>query len=261
MNTKVIRKNSNESLAKAITAAGTEDFFPRITEYLQSIIKFAGIFVTELEGNKQPSHIYDNVRTERRVDVIDTYIERNYLLDPFFNANLKSPGTKVFRLAEISPDRFQSSTYYKRYYKGLKLKDEIGLFTQISEKQTLFFSLGRRIHEKRFSKTETKLFREILPVAEALSRQHFGSFRYGNYQQPASREVDEAMLSFGESLLTPRESEIACLILKGHSSHSIAAQTGTTFGTIKIHRKNLYRKLNISSQAELFHAFFESVFE
>jgi len=256
-----IRRCTNDSLAATISAVGTEDFFTRVTEYLQSIVGFIGIFVTELEGKKQPTHIYDNVRSERRLDVVDTYIERNYLLDPFFNSNLKSPGTKVHRLVEISPDRFQSSTYYERYYKGLKLKDEIGLFVQISEKNTLFYSLGRHTHEKRFSKAETKKFREILPVVEALSRRHFDGFRHGGSSQTVGRDVDEAMLNFGEKWLTPRESEIAGLILKGHSSHSIAAQTGTTIGTTKIHRKNLYRKLNISSQAELFHAFFESVFE
>nr|WP_246739578.1 helix-turn-helix transcriptional regulator [Martelella sp. HB161492] len=55
--------------------------------------------------------------------------------------------------------------------------------------------------------------------------------------------------------LTGREREIAALILKGHSTGSIALTTGITAGTVKIHRKNLYRKLGISSQGELYHLF------
>lgn len=42
---------------------------------------------------------------------------------------------------------------------------------------------------------------------------------------------------------------------KGHSSLSIALHVDTAEGTVKNHRKSLYRKLGISSQSELFHLF------
>ena len=45
------------------------------------------------------------------------------------------------------------------------------------------------------------------------------------------------------------------LILKGHSSYSIAATLGVSPNTVKVHRRQAYAKLNISSQAELFHLF------
>ena len=56
-------------------------------------------------------------------------------------------------------------------------------------------------------------------------------------------------------MLTHRECEIAGLILKGHSSKSIARIIEISPGTVKIHRKNIYRKLGISSQSELFSLF------
>ena len=65
--------------------------------------------------------------------------------------------------------------------------------------------------------------------------------------------VSSAVLSDG--LLPPRAVEITSLILRGHSTMSIAERLGIVEGTVKIHRKNIYHKLGISSQAELFGTF------
>lgn len=50
---------------------------------------------------------------------------------------------------------------------------------------------------------------------------------------------------------TVREQAVARLILRGHSTVSIAETLGISQATVKIHRRNLYAKLNISSQSEL----------
>ena len=130
------------------------------------------MFVTELTGRKQPVHVYDNVRSDRRFDVVDTYLDRSYLLDPSFDSYLKDASTRIVTLDQISPDRFHSSTYYKIYYKGLNLQDEVGIFVQLSTRGVLFYSLGRRQNERRFSKSEITGFRAILPVFAALNMQH-----------------------------------------------------------------------------------------
>ncbi len=60
---------------------------------------------------------------------------------------------------------------------------------------------------------------------------------------------------FGADTLTDREREIVQLILIGHSSKSIALTLGISLPTVKSHRRNVYSKLDISSQAELFSLF------
>ncbi|GAA4492703.1 helix-turn-helix transcriptional regulator [Gluconacetobacter tumulicola] len=57
------------------------------------------------------------------------------------------------------------------------------------------------------------------------------------------------------SRLTPREVEIVTLILKGHSTPSLAAVLRCAPNTVKVHRRRIYAKLAISSQAELFRLF------
>jgi DNA-binding NarL/FixJ family response regulator len=51
--------------------------------------------------------------------------------------------------------------------------------------------------------------------------------------------------------LTPRETEILGLLARGHTVASAAAQLGISAHTVKSHVKNLYRKLDVSSRANL----------
>jgi hypothetical protein len=48
-------------------------------------------------------------------------------------------------------------------------------------------------------------------------------------------------------------------MISGYSSALTAQRLNTSEGTIKIHRKNIYRKLDIGSQAELFSLFINCI--
>ena len=54
------------------------------------------------------------------------------------------------------------------------------------------------------------------------------------------------------SNLSPREREIVRLILSGHLRAGIARKLGLSAGTVKNHRRNIYGKLDITSERELF---------
>ena len=67
--------------------------------------------------------------------------------------------------------------------------------------------------------------------------------------------VRDAIIDAGRTNLTNRETEVISLILRGYSSLSISAMLDISIGTVKVHRKNIYAKLEISSQGELFSLF------
>ena len=250
------------ALAAAITAIGTAQFVPAATDYLRSLAPFVGVFLTKLKGRQVPVHVYDNVRAERRTEVIDRYLDGAYLLDPFYEAYLSDPSSRLIVLNEVAPDRFLMSTYFRRYYQAIRLQDELAIFVGLADGSTLFYSIGRRANERRFGRREVAALRQALPVFFALNRRHFNSSSY-RFDTPAeaapSPSIEDAMIRFGAGQLTAREQEIAGLILKGHSSKGIAQLTDISPGTVKIHRKNIYRKLQISSQSELFSRFLNSL--
>jgi DNA-binding CsgD family transcriptional regulator len=59
--------------------------------------------------------------------------------------------------------------------------------------------------------------------------------------------------------ITRRESQVIAQVLEGYSSEAIAKSLGIAPGTVRIHRRNIYAKLNISSQQQLFSIFFKKI--
>ncbi|MNC63468.1 Oxygen regulatory protein NreC [compost metagenome] len=74
-----------------------------------------------------------------------------------------------------------------------------------------------------------------------------------NVPTPSAPLLDSAAQA--RYALSPREREIVDLILSGNGSQQIAERLFISLGTVKNHRKNIYGKLNIGSQAELFSLF------
>jgi DNA-binding CsgD family transcriptional regulator len=71
---------------------------------------------------------------------------------------------------------------------------------------------------------------------------------------PASSSLvlSEVVEQLFQDRLTEREISICKLALRGFPSASIAEQLGIAVGTVKNHRKSIYRKLDITSERELF---------
>lgn len=72
-------------------------------------------------------------------------------------------------------------------------------------------------------------------------------------QEYYSEKVTQTLniLNKKEKLLTPKEEEIIALLAKGKNNHDIADEIFISYNTIKTHRKNINRKLQLSTTAEL----------
>jgi DNA-binding CsgD family transcriptional regulator len=95
------------------------------------------------------------------------------------------------------------------------------------------------------------------PWLLALLRQHW---RLQNPTQDNSTQVtpvERALEHFGSDTLSARELEIARLVLRGNSSKAIAKRLSISQETVKVHRRNLYAKLGVSTQSELFSLFLQ----
>lgn len=61
---------------------------------------------------------------------------------------------------------------------------------------------------------------------------------------------DEALLN-GPELLTPREADVLSLLQEGQSNAEIAHTLHVGIETVRTHRRNIYRKLGVSTRREL----------
>jgi DNA-binding CsgD family transcriptional regulator len=76
-----------------------------------------------------------------------------------------------------------------------------------------------------------------------------GTIEYLDFDPPGAAVVLSESLS---RRLTPRERDIVQLTLAGHPTVSIAKRLGLAVGSVKNHRTRIFRKLDITTERELF---------
>lgn len=135
--------------------------------------------------------------------------------------------------------------------------EELVLTFDLPDDQMAEISLSRIRAEGGFEAASIARLRRAHPLIAAIFRRLLAHL---SHHEPApGQTLKELLENFGSHLLSPREREVAILILKGHSSESISHHLGIATATVKTHRQKLYAKLNLSTQQELFSAFLRSL--
>lgn len=260
---KLDSRDWHEQLAAVIAAEGTDQFPAILVQALRRVVPFDFSVFFVYRGAERPICVYDTFTPRERIVFVTDYQEGPYLLDPFYQACAERIQPGLYRLREIAPDRFYHSEYHRSYYRRTGLAEEIGFVIALSDDMRLVISLMRAGTSAPFSDRDFGKLRRVEPIVHALS---FRRWHNLESQQAIGTEPEETLPSlntqvtgafekFGEGVLTRRERDVVRMVLRGHSSESIGRHLEISTGTVKIHRKNIYGKLGISSQSELFSKF------
>jgi DNA-binding CsgD family transcriptional regulator len=247
-----------------IAAIGTEGFPPALTRLLKTVAPYTYTVVFGYSGSARPLDLYDDFPVSKRRIFVTDYQEGPYLLDPFYLAVARPVPTGLYRMRDLAPDRFYQGEYFRSYYVQTGLAEEIGFFVDIPHGATVVLSLMR--DERPFSLREMRALEEVRPVVEASIRRHWTDLPSRFDQSLQDRQgpaletaIERSFHSFGDGVLTAREREIVEHTLKGHSAEAVGRILGISSGTVRIHRRNIYAKLRISSQGELFSRFIRTL--
>lgn len=247
-----------------ITAIGTNGFAGHLSNLLKSIAPYEFTVVFGFHGAARPMDLFDDFPKAMRRIFVQDYQDGPYLLDPFFLAcaNRVSPG--LYRMRDLAPDRFFQGEYFRNYYARTGLAEEIGYFIEITGGATVVVSMMRA--DKPFSAKEFRHLSEVWPIVQAAGQRHWHDLTASFGAQGATfsasdlhQSVEQAFQNFGAGVLTPRERQVVEFTLKGHSADAVGAILGIAPGTVRIHRRNIYSKLRINSQGELFSGFIEAL--
>ena len=248
-------------LGEAVADAGSGRG-PRSTlAFIAALLPFSSSLTTVLRPDGRPILLHDDISPERRETVVDAYLRGAYLLDPFHGFVCRNPGTRVLRLKDIQPDHFRKTEFFRSYYAHARLADEIGIIVERRDGSHIFVSLGLASGTGTFSRRGRERLDFLLPVIAALLLKNWeadSSDGGGNAATaPAGPHLalDEILVMDEFERLTTREREVVRFMLLGHSSKSIAHGLDIAVGTVKNHRKSIYRKLAIRSQSALFARF------
>ena len=233
-----------------------------IAEQLVSLICMTvendGTSLLAFHKDAAPEVLAHSLAPANRRHFLDRYLAGPYLLDPLYQMAISGSKPTMCRFRDTQPDRFRSSEYYHQYVERTHLVDEIDFLRDMSPTSTLVIVVGRT--RNRFTRTERNRLHTIEPlVAAAMQRV------WDKWQQTSSPDRDihqrltDCFDNFGDDVLTQREREITQLLLRGHSTKSVARELDIAPGTVMVHKRNLFSKLGITSQYELFSRFIDNL--
>lgn len=261
-------KDELKSLSVLIKNVADRTFPDLLRALLGRKLKFSTFLIVIYSKDQAPEAVFHWI-PDQTLDAIyeSQYLAGSYFLDPFYQLSLGSFTENAHRLSDFAPDRFFSSEYYRQYYEATALKDEVGFLSRLSETSVAHLSVSRSTAEQHFDRRDLRMLDAMAPLLCQLLHMHcewFSQREMNNPAQPESpQELDLVIYKYAKKHLEPgltkKEALVTSLILLGHSSPSASLILGISPATTKVHRRNIYRKLNISSQAQLF-AIFSSAF-
>ena len=254
----MLSRQQDKALGEMVRALGNANFPEALSHFVGKLIAFDNLIVLVYHKDHHPEELYRESLDSPVHDKIQShYVKAAYLLDPFYHIVRSGIQSGIHRIFDLAPDKFKRTNYFYEYYQDTTLIDEFALLVRIGHETTLTACFGRdQTSGILFSKTELKKIKTFENVLAALCAQHWRNYQPKEGKNvvlpPVTKRLRATMKNQCGISLSPRQAQVALYILQGHSSLSISLNLNISKETVKVFRKQLYSKCNISSQAELF---------
>jgi len=249
------------AMARLVQGSDVDAAAAALADAIDVAVEHEGTCLLAFHRDAPPEVFHHTLEPAGRRHYLDRYVAGPYLLDPLYQLAVGDDKPGVCRFRDRSPDRFRASEYYRQYCERTHLKDEMDFLVDVSANSTLALVVGRRT--RRFTKAEVERLRLLEPLVHAAMRSIWRqSSASARRQEPGGslhQRLTRCFENFGEGQLTERERQITQLLLRGHSTKSVARELGIAPGTVMVHKRNLFAKLGITSQYELFSQFIDAL--
>ncbi|MFT9441496.1 MAG: helix-turn-helix transcriptional regulator [Acetobacter papayae] len=259
----------SEVATLAIRHINDSGVFATIESALRTVAFFDIAAIFAYPPAEQPEMLHDGLKGISLPNAMQDYLAGGYLLDAVYVACMQGLADGLYRLATLAPDAFFESDYFLSplvhpciSMESGSLVEEIAFCTHAPDGTALVFSLMRSTGMEAFSKEDFSALEAFAPIINAALIQHWINRTEKKALEKTAlntENLNKSFRDFERDRLSPREQDVVALLLRGHSSLSAAKNLGITEGTVKIHRKNIYAKLGISSQSMLFSHFIASI--
>jgi DNA-binding CsgD family transcriptional regulator len=258
----------SRDVAEVIAGLGQPALPALLDSALRRLVPFDISILLAYPDGRGPLLLHDGLRDTGEPGALDAYLGGTYLLDPFYLACSERIAPGLYRMSDLAPDRFFESDYVRSPHvhpcislNSGTLAEEIGFVIGLPSGYHAAYSLMRSNGGALFSGPEIARLRAVQPVVMQVVTSHWRHLPRapGRHGPPAERQLEEAFATLAPGTLTRQQQRIVQLLLRGHSTASVAALLGISQATAKTHRKAIYERLGISSQSELFALFLRHV--
>ena len=248
----------NRSVAEVLGARGQSEFPEKLEGFLSDWIRFDDFLMFCYREDAVDEIVHHNLDETRKDFVVDRYAEKAFRQDPFYIEAMSCEArSNVITLQDLR-GHCVYDRYYEEHYRYTDIVDEIGMVISLPSGLRLVTSMTRRNGHGTFGNVEIRCLESFEALLAPLISDHYKVL----HKTEARRdERSDSLLAAGlkrlaDRGLSPRELEVVSMIVAGYSNLAIGDLLGISSGTVKIHRKNIYRKLGISAQSELFSLIF-----
>jgi len=242
-----------EALAGAIEAVGGPDHVDRLIDLIGALVLHDKVTVVRYSATQRPEFVsWRNYSAA----LVRAYLDTYYVYDPFYSDWRRNQRPGIVMLRRTAHQA--RGPYISDFLGESDICDEVGVLLEDGDDWCLGIFLDRS--RQRYSAADVERLRTRFAVFAALHRQDIRlrnpGFRRTDQAAMPGREPDHiARPELPEGLwpdLTARERELVGLILAGYPTAAISARLAITAGTVKNHRRNIYQKLDITTERELF---------
>jgi DNA-binding CsgD family transcriptional regulator len=242
------------------------DFLLVLGQCFEQLLDFDNYIVYSYRQGCAAELIHTNLDINRLRQSMAPYISGLYLIDPFYIAATSGRQRGVLRMEEIAPEAFAESDYYGMFYKNVNVIDEVRFVIEKHGAELIHVFLERESSHPRYTEDELNMLRGLDNFVTGFVERHWewramsASVR-GESRAPLAFGLRTVIGNLKNKALTAREIDIVELAVKGHSAKSTAHELKISEGTVINHKRNIYGKLDIGSQSQLFHLFLQALYE
>lgn len=252
------------SLSRLIGAIGSEHLGDAIDSALKGTLDFDMSCAYLFRFNHNAVLIHNGYNQSVSDRTLNAYLRGGYLLDPFYVACVNDHPGGLWRMSELAPDSFFSSGFSisRDIHPCVSseygtLIEEVGFIIPVRPKVAVVYSIMRDLDKGVFEAHEMRALANLAPILDSAFELHYRLKYSEGYtaSESADTRLENAFIDILQGQLTETQRYIAKLILQGHSNTSIATVLKISEGTVKVHKHNIYQRLEISNNSELFRLF------
>ncbi len=265
---------SSEFYTSMIDSIGSKSFFPNIAKIIERVIPFEGLIVFLYSKTSAPTTLGCFGNALDFQTGLQNYLRYTYVLNPVYRAFQDNIASDAYLITDLMPLGYSQKIAKSDLPIRIDDSEAIGYLTpgwpkSMTDVLGLVHLPDNKMVEFDFitsqSGNQTKHcyagLKKIYPVLSSALLKHFEFAAHDFDTSDAKPSLESRFQEFGQPDLTSREQSVVKMVLTGHSSNSIGLNLGISLPTVKSHRRNIYAKLKISTQAELFSLFVQSLLE
>lgn len=253
-------------VAHVVDLIGEASFFDGVAQYLGNAITHEYCLALLHRPNSAPTVLYDGLSPLGYELGLKNFLRQTYRINPFISACNTGVQAGFHRMAEFSQGKnSQDGDIAKISEVHYDTNEELGFVTEgwprgmqelllaipLDTGEVVEFSLSQK---EQASNAETQVegwLQQTVPIVISAVRKHCQiALGVPSQSQANFRTWHNKTRRFDN--LSEREMDVVNLVLAGYSSEAIRMKLHIALPTVKSHRRNIYHKLGVSSQAELF---------